>query len=88
MPVCGDLYVSVRILEGDVNLDCAVDVVDEQIMAFRYASVYGDLLYNPWFDLEPAGRDLDIDVLDIEKVVARDGSTCQTPIQPQPPLTP
>ncbi len=88
LPVCGDLAVTVRILEGDVNLDCVIDVADEQAIAYRYASAFGDALYDSWYDLEPHAQDLDIGVLDIEKVVAREGSTCQAPMQPQPPLTP
>ena len=53
-PTCGDLAVTVRILEGDLNLDCKVDVTDEQLISFRYGAFFGDLLYNKWYDLEPA----------------------------------
>jgi hypothetical protein len=87
-PVCGDLAVTVRILEGDLNLDCKVDVQDQQLIAFRYGSFFGSLLYSKWYDLEPALHDLDIDIKDLQKVFGRDGSTCQNPIQPQPPLPP
>ncbi len=87
-PVCGDLAVTVRILEGDLNLDCHVDVVDQQMIAFRYASYFGSLLYSKWYDLEPNVHDLDIDIKDLQKVFGRDGSTCQHPIQPQPPVAP
>ncbi len=87
-PVWGDLAVTVRILEGDLNLDCAVNVTDEQLIAFRYGSFFGSALYNKWFDLEPALHDLDIDIKDLQKVFGRDGSTCQLPIPPQPPLPP
>jgi hypothetical protein len=87
-PVCGDLAVTVRILEGDLNLDCVVDVQDQQLIAWRYASFFGSLLYSQWYDLEPNLHDLDIDIKDLQKVFGRDGSTCQNPIQPQPPLGP
>ncbi len=41
---------------------------------------------DPWFDLEPALKDFDIDIKDLQKVFSRDGSTCQNPLPPQPPL--
>ena len=87
-PVCGDLAVTVRILEGDLNLDCKVDVTDEQLISFRYGSFFGSLYYSKWFDLEPATHDLDIDIKDVQKVFGRDGSTCQVPIPAQPPVDP
>jgi hypothetical protein len=87
-PVCGDLAVTVRILEGDLNLDCEVDVSDQQMISYRYGAFFGSLLYFKWFDLEPSRHDRDIDIKDIQKVWGRDGSTCQVPIQPQPPLPP
>ncbi len=87
-PTCGDLAVTVRILEGDLDLDCDVDVIDEQLIAFRYGAFFGGLLYSKWFDLEPELHDLDIDIKDIQKVFGRDGSTCQAPIPAQPPLPP
>jgi hypothetical protein len=87
-PVCGDLAVTVRILEGDLNLDCRVDVEDSQLIAYRYGAFFGSALYSEWFDLEPNLHDLDIDVKDIQKVLGRDHSTCQEPIPPQPPLPP
>jgi hypothetical protein len=87
-PICGDLAVTVRILEGDLNLDCKVDVVDEQLIAMHYAAVFGSSLYSKWFDLEPGTHDLDIDIKDLQKVFGRDGSTCQAPIPSQPPLPP
>jgi hypothetical protein len=36
-PVCGDLVVTTRILEGDIDLDCDVDVTDAQLIATRPA---------------------------------------------------
>jgi hypothetical protein len=87
-PVCGDLAVTVRILEGDLDLDCDVDVADQQLIAFRYGSFFGSLRYSQWYDLEPALHDLDIDIKDLQKVFGRDGSDCQDPIPAQPPLPP
>jgi hypothetical protein len=87
-PVCGDVAITIRILEGDLNLDCVVDVQDQQLIAFRYGSFFGSLLYSAWYDLEPNLHDLDIDIKDLQKVFGRDGSTCQEPVQPQPPYPP
>jgi hypothetical protein len=85
-PECGNLAVTVRILEGDLNLDCIVDVTDEQLIAYRYGAFFGSVIYSKWYDLEPELHDLDIDIKDIQKVFGRDGSTCQAPIPDQPPL--
>jgi hypothetical protein len=87
-PVCHDLAVTVRILEGDLDLDCDVDVTDAQLISFRYGAFFGSALYSKWFDLEPALHDLDIDIKDVQKVFGREGSTCQDPIPEQPPLPP
>ncbi|MBI5288659.1 MAG: hypothetical protein HY873_06770, partial [Chloroflexi bacterium] len=86
--VCADLAVTVRILEGDLDLDCDVDVTDEQLIASRYGAFFGGLLYSKWYDLEPELHDLDIDIKDIQKVFGRDGSNCQEPVPEQPPLPP
>jgi uncharacterized repeat protein (TIGR01451 family) len=77
---CDDLHVTTRILEGDLNLDCEVDVTDDQMIAFRYGGFFGNLLYDPWFDLEPSLKDFDIDIKDIQKVFGRNGSTCEDPL--------
>jgi hypothetical protein len=82
---CDDLHVTVRILEGDLNLDCLVDVTDDQSIAFRYGSAFGNLLYDPWFDLEPSLKDFDVDIKDLQKVFGRNGSTCENPVPPQDP---
>jgi uncharacterized repeat protein (TIGR01451 family) len=73
---CDDLDVTVRILEADLDLNCIVDVLDDQAIAFRYGAFFGSLLYDPWYDLEPALKDFDIDIKDIQKVFGRNGSTC------------
>jgi hypothetical protein len=85
LPTCADLAVTVRILEGDMDLDCDVDVADQQAIAMRYGSYFGNLHYSKWYDLEPWFKDLDIDIKDLQKVFGRDGSTCQNPIPAQPP---
>jgi hypothetical protein len=82
---CGDASVTARILEGDLNLDCSVDLLDEQLIASKYGTFFGNVFYDPWFDLEPALKDFDIDIKDMQKVFGRDGSTCQNPIPAQPP---
>jgi hypothetical protein len=87
-PYCRDLAVTVRILEGDLDLDCDVDLTDAQAIASRYGAFFGGLLYSKWYDLEPQFHDLDIDIKDVQKVFGRQGSTCQQPLPPQPPVGP
>jgi hypothetical protein len=88
LPVCDDATITVRMLEGDLNLDCQVNVLDQQAIAFRYGSSFGLLLYDPFYDLEPKLTDFDIDIKDLQFVFGRDGSTCQNPIPDQPPMPP
>jgi uncharacterized repeat protein (TIGR01451 family) len=83
---CGNLTVTVRVLEGDMNTDCSVDVTDDQMEATHYGANFGSLLYDHWFDLEPALRDGDVDIKDLQKVFGRNGSTCANPVPPQPAL--
>jgi hypothetical protein len=83
---CADLVVTVRILEGDIDLDCEVDVDDAQAIAGHYGAFFGSLLYSKWLDLEPNLHDLDIDIKDIQKVFGRIGSTCQDPVPDQLPV--
>jgi hypothetical protein len=80
LAVCGDLHITVRMLEGDTDLDCDVDVADDQAVAFRYGSSWGLQLYDQWFDLEPKFADQDIDIKDLQFVFGRNYSTCQAPI--------
>ncbi|MEX1255002.1 MAG: hypothetical protein WEE64_11755, partial [Dehalococcoidia bacterium] len=85
---CDDSELTIRWLEGDVNGDCAVDVRDEQLLAFRWGTKLGALLYNDRFDLEPSGQinsDGDIDIKDVQFVYGRHGSTCAMPHPDQPP---
>ncbi len=81
----GDAIVVVRALEGDLNRDCKVNVVDDQMIAARYLAIFGMLAYDPWFDLEPSSTDGDIDIKDLQFVFGRNGSTCVAPIPSQTP---
>jgi len=67
-----DGVVFVRALEGDLNKDCTVDVIDEQMISYRYNAVFGSLLYGPpsgFFDLEPPiAPDGEIDIKDLQFV--------------------
>ncbi len=76
----------VRALEGDVNKDCRVNVIDEQAESGRYGSVLGLWPYDMWFDLEPPTGDYDIDIKDLQFVYGRDYTTCHGS-QPPPELT-
>jgi hypothetical protein len=80
--LCQDAVIAFRILEGDLNLDCAVDVLDDQAIAFRYGAFFGNLLYDDWYDVEPGLKDFDVDIKDLQKVFGRNGSTCANPIPP------
>jgi uncharacterized repeat protein (TIGR01451 family) len=85
---CNSVAITVRVLEGDLNLDCAVNVLDDQAIAYRYGASFGMLLYTPWYDLEPALKDRDIDIKDVQKVFGRNGSTCAAPYPDQDPILP
>ncbi len=77
--------IMVRALEGDVNKDCRVNVVDEQSEAVRYGTTLGLWPYDLWFDLEPWTGDYDIDIKDLQFVFGRDSWTCKSR---EPPKTP
>jgi hypothetical protein len=79
-PICGNMSITVRMLEGDTDLDCDVDVMDDQAIAFRYGASFGLQLYDQWFDLEPKFADQDIDIKDLQFIFGRNYSTCQHPI--------
>ena len=81
---CTDVGITVRKLEGDVNGDCNVDLEDQQLIAFRYGSFFGNLTYSQFYDLQPwPAGDFDIDIKDLQFVFGRDGSTCAVPIPDQ-----
>ena len=75
----------------DLAMDVLADMVlhpvlDAQEIASRYGSFFGNLLYDPWYDLEPALKDFDIDIKDLQKVWGRLGSTCLSPMPWETPL--
>ena len=84
----GSAAISVRALEGDVNYDCKVNVIDEQAVSGRYGTGFGIWPYNMFYDLEPVIADFDIDIKDLQFVYGRDGRTCEEPEQPQGTPTP
>jgi hypothetical protein len=88
---CDDAYLTIRYLEGDVHADCIIDVLDQQQIAFRWGSTFGQLLYNVLYDLEPSAPikgDGDIDTKDLQIVYGRHSSSCANPHPPQPPRDP
>jgi hypothetical protein len=91
--VCGDAHITIRFLEGDEDLNCRIDVADDQALAFRYGSHLGSQLYDRWYDLEPKFSDDDIDIKDLQFVFGRNYSTCENPVPndqgtPVPPIDP
>jgi hypothetical protein len=80
----GDSIILLRALEGDVNYDCRVDVVDEQSVSGRYGSHFGSLWYQTLYDLEPTIPDDDIDIKDLQFVLGRDSNTCEELPTPTP----
>ncbi len=84
----GSAEISVRALEGDVNYDCIVNVIDEQAVSGRYGTWFGIWPYSRFYDLEPVIADFDIDIKDLQFVYGRDGRTCEEPEQPQGTPTP
>ena len=78
---CTDIDITVRRLEGDLDLDCDVDMVDYQRMIEKFNAFFGSLRYNQAYDLEPwPYGDYDIDAKDVQFVAGRVGSTCANPI--------
>ena len=70
-------------LVGDLNSDCIVSIVDEQLISAHYQTFFGSLFFISGFDVDPAPNgDLDIDVKDLQLVFGRDGSTCDNPTPP------
>ncbi|MCH8919846.1 MAG: hypothetical protein IIA23_03960, partial [Chloroflexi bacterium] len=66
---CDDSELTIRWLEGDINGDCVVDVLDQQNIAFRWGSTKGTLLYQHRMDFQPSGQikgDGDIDIKDLQ----------------------
>jgi hypothetical protein len=92
--LCSDAELTIRYLEGDLNADCVVNVQDQQLIAYRWGSRVGSLLYNSRYDLEPAAPkkgDGDIDAKDLQVVFGRHtspNSTCAEPWPAQLPVDP
>ena len=84
----GSADILVRALEGDVNYDCKVNVVDDQGVSGRYGTSFGIQPYDQFFDLEPQKADQDIDIKDLQFVFGRDGTTCEGSEEPEPTPTP
>ncbi|MEX2159254.1 MAG: hypothetical protein WEB04_07615, partial [Dehalococcoidia bacterium] len=81
--------IAVRALEGDVNVDCVVNIADIDAVSSRLGAEDGSLAYSTIYDLEPStAPDGDIDTADVQVVSGRNGSTCQTPHPAQPPPSP
>ena len=60
-------------LVGDVNDDCVVNVTDLVLVAQRYLTAVGSLLYAPQYDLNHDGV---INIIDIQIVAAHYGEHC------------
>jgi hypothetical protein len=60
-----------RALEGDVNYDCRVNVIDEQSVSGRHGSHFGSLCYQVLYGLEPSTPDSDIDIEDLQFMFGR-----------------
>ncbi len=78
--------ITLRRLEGDITKDCAVTIADAQLEASKFGMSVGNLLYNVFYDVNSPLQhgDGEIDILDIQFVFGRLGSTCATPIPAQP----
>ncbi len=85
-PNGGKTTVTIRRLEGDITKDCQVNVADMQLEASKFGTSIGSLLYNVFFDVnEPIQfGDGHIDILDVQFVFGRFGSTCAAAIPAQP----
>lgn len=60
-------------LEGDLNCDCRVDIVDIMLVANLWNSRLGDPGYDARYDLNQSGN---IDIVDIMLVATRWGDSC------------
>lgn len=60
-------------LVGDVNGDCKVNLTDLLLVASRYETAVGSLLYSPRYDLNHDGV---INIIDIQTVAAHYGQRC------------
>ena len=85
----GDAKIIVRLLTGDVNGDCVVDLKDRDLVLARLGARKGSLKYIQNYDLQPPQKpDGDIDIQDLQVVSGRVGSTCDSPHAGQESPTP
>jgi len=82
----GDSTILLRALEGDVNYDCRVNVIDDQSVSGRYGLHFGSIWYQTLYDLEPMIPDDDVDIKDLQFVFGRNYTTCEE--IPTPEVTP
>ena len=72
---------------ADFNADCVIDIIDMQMIAFRYGVYWPNPLYENRFDLDPymtnGQYDYDIDIKDLQKVWGRSGFTCLMFLDPE-----
>lgn len=73
LPLAGRPARAASPLVGDVNGDCTVNILDLAMVARRYLTAQGSLLYAPMYDLNGDGV---INILDLELVAARMGTRC------------
>ncbi len=69
---------------GDFDGDGDVDIIDLQIIAYRWGARVGDPLYGPIYDLD---KDGDINIVDIQMVAYRYGTVCGSETKAALPTT-
>jgi hypothetical protein len=60
-------------LDGDINGDCNVNMLDLQLVGNRYGATWGSLRYSSHVDLNGDRR---IDIVDLQMVAAHFGESC------------
>ena len=92
---CPDGDITIRQLEGDVNRDCKVTAIDQQLLAFRWGELFPSELFSQTYNLVDTDGS-EINIKDVQFVFGRHNSECDnqnsagvsgTPNPPQPPLT-
>ena len=72
---CPDADITFRQLEGDVNRDCKVDIIDQQLLAFRWGIDFNSNLFSQEYDLV-SSLPAEINIKDVQFVFGRNGSIC------------
>ena len=70
-----DGQINISQCQGDVDGDGDVDIIDVQLIAYRWGVKPPDPLYEMRFDMD---GDADIDIVDVQMVAYRWGTTCST----------